>query len=160
MPQMLLWFRSRLCFMVRCDPFAVRKSKSSGTAEMYRTVANKRVSSVPSPTSARLVRCARPRQLVLASAAPAQTTRKTTKKEALKDARDDVRELIKSRHCNPILVRVAWHDSGTYDQASRAICTPPSIASTRPTSLRLERSLDYNQYKLLRFANERSQLNQ
>ena len=38
----------------------------------------------------------------------------------LKDAREDVRQLIKSRHCNPILVRAAWHDSGTYDKVGHA----------------------------------------
>lgn len=29
-----------------------------------------------------------------------------------------VMELIKSKHCNPILVRLAWHDSGTYDKVN------------------------------------------
>ena len=65
------------------------------------------------PVRARALRICRP----VASSAT-QTTVRTTKKEVLKDARDDVRELIKSRHCNPILVRVAWHDSGTYDKVS------------------------------------------
>ena len=46
-----------------------------------------------------------------------QTAVRTTKKEALKDARSEVRDLIKSRHCSPILVRIAWHDSGTYDKS-------------------------------------------
>ena len=66
--------------------------------------------------SARAVRSLRCRRLVISNAVATETTRRTTKKEALKDARDDVRELIKSKHCNPILVRVAWHDSGTYDK--------------------------------------------
>ncbi|DBB16818.1 hypothetical protein WJX82_007272 [Trebouxia sp. C0006] len=63
----------------------------------------------------RSIRTLRRRQLVV-SRATTQTVRRTTKKEAIKDARDEVRELIKGRHCNPILVRVAWHDSGTYDK--------------------------------------------
>ena len=29
-----------------------------------------------------------------------------------------VMDLIKSKHCNPILVRLAWHDSGTYDKVN------------------------------------------
>ena len=49
-----------------------------------------------------------------------QTTTRTTKKEAIKEARSEVRDLIKSRHCSPILVRIAWHDSGTYDQVKTA----------------------------------------
>ena len=65
-------------------------------------------------TATRSIRKLRRRQLVVSSAT--QTARRTTKKEAIKDARDDVRELIKGRHCNPILVRVAWHDSGKYDK--------------------------------------------
>ena len=28
----------------------------------------------------------------------------------------ELKELIESKNCNPILVRLAWHDSGTYDQ--------------------------------------------
>ena len=27
-----------------------------------------------------------------------------------------MQELIETRNCHPILVRLAWHDSGTYDQ--------------------------------------------
>lgn len=36
--------------------------------------------------------------------------------EQLSAARQEVADLIKSKHCNPILVRLAWHDSGTYDK--------------------------------------------
>ena len=39
-----------------------------------------------------------------------------TKREALLEAKKDVEELIKSKHCNPIVVRLAWHDSGSYDK--------------------------------------------
>ena len=85
--------------------------------------ASKQAVYVRPSANARLVRCCRPRRLVVSNAT--QTARKTTKKEALKDARDDVRELIKSRHCNPILVRVAWHDSGTYDQVTQP--APPAL---------------------------------
>ncbi|KAK9832548.1 hypothetical protein WJX81_008249 [Elliptochloris bilobata] len=41
---------------------------------------------------------------------------RVTKKEALLEAQKEVAELIKSKHCNPIVVRLAWHDSGSYDK--------------------------------------------
>lgn len=66
--------------------------------------------------SARAIRAPRCRRLVISNSVATETVTRTTKKEALQDARDDVRELINSKHCNPILVRVAWHDSGTYDK--------------------------------------------
>ncbi|KAL5215831.1 hypothetical protein ABZP36_007232 [Zizania latifolia] len=34
----------------------------------------------------------------------------------LKAARKDIRELLRTTHCHPILVRLGWHDSGTYDK--------------------------------------------
>lgn len=37
-------------------------------------------------------------------------------KQQLKGARADVAELIRTTSANPILVRLAWHDSGTYDK--------------------------------------------
>ncbi|KAH7421213.1 hypothetical protein KP509_13G046100 [Ceratopteris richardii] len=36
--------------------------------------------------------------------------------EQLKKAREDIKELIKRTHCNPILIRLGWHDAGTYDK--------------------------------------------
>ena len=36
--------------------------------------------------------------------------------QRLVPVRQEVKELIESKNCNPILVRLAWHDSGTYDQ--------------------------------------------
>lgn len=38
------------------------------------------------------------------------------KKSNLKSAREAVKKLILDRHSNPILVRLAWHDSGSYDK--------------------------------------------
>ncbi|KAI5015511.1 hypothetical protein ZWY2020_056901, partial [Hordeum vulgare] len=34
----------------------------------------------------------------------------------LKSARDDIKEILKTTYCHPILVRLGWHDSGTYDK--------------------------------------------
>ncbi|KAH0469761.1 hypothetical protein IEQ34_001319 [Dendrobium chrysotoxum] len=34
----------------------------------------------------------------------------------LRSAREDIRELLKTTFCHPILVRLGWHDSGTYDK--------------------------------------------
>ncbi|XP_061970970.1 probable L-ascorbate peroxidase 6, chloroplastic/mitochondrial isoform X1 [Populus nigra] len=34
----------------------------------------------------------------------------------LKSAREDIKELLKSKLCHPILVRLGWHDAGTYNK--------------------------------------------
>ncbi|XP_042516002.1 LOW QUALITY PROTEIN: probable L-ascorbate peroxidase 6, chloroplastic/mitochondrial [Macadamia integrifolia] len=36
--------------------------------------------------------------------------------EQLISAREDIKELLKTTFCHPILVRIGWHDSGTYDK--------------------------------------------
>jgi hypothetical protein len=40
-------------------------------------------------------------------------------KEKLISAKKAVEQLILSKHCNPIVVRLAWHDSGSYDKVRR-----------------------------------------
>ena len=39
--------------------------------------------------------------------------------QQLRAAREEVAALIKSKSCNPIVIRLAWHDSGTYDKVRR-----------------------------------------
>ncbi|KAJ6805772.1 putative L-ascorbate peroxidase 6, chloroplastic [Iris pallida] len=34
----------------------------------------------------------------------------------LKAAREDIKELLKTTFCHPILIRLGWHDAGTYDK--------------------------------------------
>eukprot|EP00249_Psilotum_nudum_P017297 c26251_g1_i1 orf=686-1627(-) len=34
----------------------------------------------------------------------------------LKNAREDIKTLIRNTFCNPILIRLGWHDAGTYDK--------------------------------------------
>jgi len=41
---------------------------------------------------------------------------KSSVQDELKECQKDVKELINRLNCNPILVRLAWHDSGTFDQ--------------------------------------------
>ncbi|GBG67404.1 hypothetical protein CBR_g540 [Chara braunii] len=36
--------------------------------------------------------------------------------EQLRGAREALKEIIQSKYCNPILVRLGWHDSGTYNK--------------------------------------------
>ncbi|XP_030455069.2 probable L-ascorbate peroxidase 6, chloroplastic/mitochondrial isoform X1 [Syzygium oleosum] len=36
--------------------------------------------------------------------------------EQLKGAREEIKELLKTKFCHPILVRLGWHDSGTYNK--------------------------------------------
>lgn len=36
--------------------------------------------------------------------------------QELKACKEELKEFIENRNCHPILVRLAWHDSGTYDQ--------------------------------------------
>ncbi|TVU14459.1 hypothetical protein EJB05_37929, partial [Eragrostis curvula] len=76
----------------------------------------------PSPASPALARVA------LRSAAPhrlpqrAMAARSAAATEAasdpaqLKAAREDIMELLRTTHCHPILVRLGWHDAGTYDR--------------------------------------------
>ncbi|XP_059630731.1 probable L-ascorbate peroxidase 6, chloroplastic/mitochondrial isoform X2 [Cornus florida] len=36
--------------------------------------------------------------------------------DQLKSAREDIKELLKTKFCHPLLVRLGWHDAGTYNK--------------------------------------------
>lgn len=36
--------------------------------------------------------------------------------DQLKSAREDIKKLLETKYCHPILVRLGWHDAGTYDK--------------------------------------------
>ncbi|CAA0809955.1 L-ascorbate peroxidase T- chloroplastic [Striga hermonthica] len=36
--------------------------------------------------------------------------------EQVKSAREDIKELLKTKFCHPIMVRLGWHDAGTYNK--------------------------------------------
>lgn len=40
----------------------------------------------------------------------------------LRAARDEIADLIRSKECNPILIRLGWHDAGTYDKVCAVVC--------------------------------------
>jgi hypothetical protein len=39
----------------------------------------------------------------------------TVSVESLKAAKEEIKKLVNSVSCGPILIRLAWHDAGTYD---------------------------------------------
>lgn len=50
----------------------------------------------------------------------ASATEMTVDTTTLASVREDLISLIKEKKCNPILVRIAWHDSGEYDAAQKS----------------------------------------
>lgn len=40
----------------------------------------------------------------------------------LQAAKAEIIELIKSKYCNPILIRLGWHDAGTFDKVGVCLC--------------------------------------
>ncbi|KAI8477043.1 MAG: ascorbate peroxidase [Monoraphidium minutum] len=86
--------------------------------------------SVQSRSQLRAAPCqASRRRVVVARAATAQATGASEWKAQLKGARADVEALIRSTSSNPILVRLAWHDSGTFDKGVTAAWPAPGGAT-------------------------------
>ncbi|KAG0533373.1 hypothetical protein BDA96_04G187900 [Sorghum bicolor] len=89
------------------------------------TVAAAAAASFPSPCSARAGLRLRSRQPLLSHSQKAagrgrgvRVVRCMAASDAaqLKAAQEDIKELLKTTYCHPILVRLGWHDSGTYDK--------------------------------------------
>ncbi|XP_058089910.1 probable L-ascorbate peroxidase 6, chloroplastic/mitochondrial isoform X2 [Magnolia sinica] len=55
-------------------------------------------------------------EVARASSGAASATCFASDLEQLKSAREDIKELLKTTFCHPILVRLGWHDAGTYDK--------------------------------------------
>ncbi|CAH2070607.1 unnamed protein product [Thlaspi arvense] len=52
----------------------------------------------------------------LSSASVTTKCTAATDPEQLKSAREDIKELLNTKFCHPILVRLGWHDAGTYNK--------------------------------------------
>lgn len=63
------------------------------------------------------------------------TQARTSRKDQLVECKKAVAEHLKNTHCMPIMIRLAWHDSGTYDKVW--LCRRlPSVRSPAAYSVR------------------------
>jgi catalase (peroxidase I) len=46
----------------------------------------------------------------------AQSTERLTKKESVEKIKEELIPHIHETRCHPILIRLAWHDAGSYDK--------------------------------------------
>ena len=53
--------------------------------------------------------------------------------EQLKGVREELKKLILETNANPVLIRLAWHDSGTYDAVMLA--TPTRLVLGQPVAV-------------------------
>ena len=44
------------------------------------------------------------------------------------DVKKDLLELIRTKRCNPLMIRLAWHDSGTYDKVYSGVAADLSCS--------------------------------
>ena len=44
-----------------------------------------------------------------------------SKKEALEEAKAELKEHIHKTRCHPIIIRLAWHDAGTYNKVRHGL---------------------------------------
>ncbi|XP_066321777.1 probable L-ascorbate peroxidase 8, chloroplastic isoform X1 [Miscanthus floridulus] len=98
-------------------------SASPSPSARRATVAAAAAASFPFPCSARAGLRLRSRQPLLSQKAAGRgrgvrVVRCMAASDAaqLKGAREDIKELLRTTYCHPILVRLGWHDSGTYDK--------------------------------------------
>ncbi len=88
--------------------------------------------SVVNLSSARSVRRASGRTLTLRVSAkkPGETPvqAKVSTKQGLQKAKEDIRALLKEKPCYPIMVRLAWHDAGTFS----TVCASFSSVGSEP----------------------------
>ena len=49
--------------------------------------------------------------------------------DQLKAAKQDVLKLLEEKKCGPLLIRLAWHDSGTFDTVRCYYCMRVPLAS-------------------------------
>ncbi|XP_073265164.1 probable L-ascorbate peroxidase 6, chloroplastic/mitochondrial isoform X2 [Populus alba] len=94
------------------SPSRVRRSISSASSSL--SLAS---SSSYSPSSLKCLRFPPRSPLIFKDQRSSMSTVAAASDSAqLKSAREDIKELLKSKFCHPILVRLGWHDAGTYNK--------------------------------------------
>ncbi|XP_010538991.1 PREDICTED: L-ascorbate peroxidase S, chloroplastic/mitochondrial isoform X2 [Tarenaya hassleriana] len=90
--------------------FSVSSSSSSSSVSFVRSL-------VSSPIASPSLYPSRYSVTALNRSFSAATTKcATSDPDQLKSAREDIKELLKTKFCHPILVRLGWHDAGTYNK--------------------------------------------
>lgn len=66
--------------------------------------------------------------------------------DELRAARSDIEALIRSTNCNPILIRLGWHDAGTYDKVRGCSTPEQALASPALINIRAESRASVKQH--------------